>query len=191
MAKIFMAVQAPVAEIKLSCENAEHKKSTITVGFKRFNNDKSTELLEELNRLTEFSEKLHTPTPRPLAEEDVRLKLLPENELNDIRNFVPATSLEKLNSITDVNNFVKDNIAYLKGVSFSIEGDKGEVKELNIPDTRECKLDPKIWEDEGYSDCKEYLLDYLLNTVWRSYIVKGLYSALINKDITEDLKRKN
>ena len=185
--KIRAALQTPVVELTISCTGVDKEKSKLKVGFKRYPTSEAESILKDLNELTKANREAHKTKPMEIStilgfsQEDV------DKRNKEIEEFVEASDETKKAAIEAISVFIKEQIVYLKEVTFEDE----EGKKYNIPTTQNVKLDEKLWKDEGYVDCLEWLLDCYLDSIWRDEILTGLYSVLLNRDLSEEAKRKN
>jgi hypothetical protein len=91
--------------------------------------------------------------------------------------------------VSDLNNFVKSNISYLKNVNLEISNDEDKLDKLSIDDTRLVLPNDTLWESAD--ECLDVLLDaYLASFPWRVSLILGMQKALLNVDLSED-KTKN
>lgn len=166
--QLFVKLQSPTIELQVKAEDSSDTKAVITVGFKRYELDKTNIKLLDLQTL--LSNHLDLLTSKQDGES------------------VDQSDLDQTSK--DVDNFIYEHVSYIKKAKLDmIDDSTGEASELIVNDTRKAKPVEDFWENA--EECLTALLDmYLASSPWRSSFIASLQAALLNANYN-DGKLKN
>lgn len=155
MKKLFIKLQTPTIELKVTAKDVAGDKDSFLVGFKRYD----------------------------IKESDKKLKLFQEA----LEDQLEASTNES--ESTKIEDFIKDNVVYLKNISVDIIDEDEKPTKLSIPDTRKAKPVVDLWDTE--EECLEALLDnFLASAPYKSTLISSMQKALFNTSY-EDESVKN
>jgi len=111
-----------------------------------------------------------------------------EESQKRLDSFKDLVEKETSSSFGLLDNFLKEEIVYLKNISFDVEEEEKTVS-ITIKDTREESLREGLWETREI--CLETLLNlFLSSSPWRLPFITTLQKALYNVDF-DSLNLKN
>ena len=123
--------------------------------------------------------------------EELPLNLeLTEDELEERTKDLKEEQEKLLSKVIESRlDFYKKQVMFLKEVKLSFEDDEGNVKDLNIPDSREVKPIESLWGNS--SECLAALLDiYLDDRNFKDSLIDAIFKSLFGITLNE-VKVKN
>lgn len=162
MSKVYIALQSPVIELQVKAKTADGQTANMQIGYKRYDMDESQ---NKMNSYQELAKQMESTV-------DVNGKEVP----------VDAATISRV--MAEINEFLINEITYIKGATLLLEADDGTLVERTIKDTRQVKDDETLWGPA--SESVRFLLQLALKSPpWRVSLLSGWFKAIFNTDLSE------
>ena len=174
--KIHLRLQKPTIELTVKAKDAAGIKDQVTVGFKRYGLEESStrnKILKELQNDIYIHSMLE-------LKEEYKLLGSDRDDLN-----TPEPKLSKEEAINKLDDFLRNEIVYLKNVNGLVKIDEnGNEKEFSVSDTRTQKPIEPLWGSP--EECLSVLVDSFLESApYKGSLISAQQKALANIDIQD------